>query len=110
MPRAATPPLITPDKRYMVVRGRLWRLANPHLAQEDRQLYVKELMSARRAVHQAIKAANPAAVKKARGRVQRAKALLGERGPVWWTDNAPDYTRHLVRNTPYAEWYHRTQK
>lgn len=27
------------------------------------------------------------------------------RGPVWWTDGAQDFNRHLVKNTPYAEWY-----
>jgi hypothetical protein len=30
---------------------------------------------------------------------------LGERGPVWWTDGAPDFNRKLVVNTPYADWY-----
>ena len=30
---------------------------------------------------------------------------LGERGPVWWTDGAPDYHRVLVRNSPYAGWH-----
>ena len=34
-----------------------------------------------------------------------AKRGLGERGPVWWTDGAPDYNRRLARNTPYAAWY-----
>lgn len=32
------------------------------------------------------------------------KAKLGERGPAWWTDGAPDLNRHLVKNTGYAEW------
>ncbi|MCW0422080.1 hypothetical protein NB713_000023 [Xanthomonas sacchari] len=34
-----------------------------------------------------------------------AKVGLGERGPVWWTDGSKDFNRHLVRNTPYAEWF-----
>ena len=34
-----------------------------------------------------------------------AKVGLGERGPVWWGDGAPDYNRHLAKNTPYAEWF-----
>jgi hypothetical protein len=41
----------------------------------------------------------------ARAAVQAAKVTLGERGPVWWTDGAPDYNRHLVKNSPYAQWY-----
>ena len=31
-----------------------------------------------------------------------AKVELGERGPVWWSDGAPDYNRHLIKNTPYG--------
>ena len=56
---------------------------------------VSELMAARRAVRDG----GPAA----RGRVDGAKRALGERGPVWWSDGAPDYNRHLAKNTPYAE-------
>lgn len=41
----------------------------------------------------------------ARRRVEAAKVALGERGPAWWTDGAPDYNRHLVKNTPYADWF-----
>jgi hypothetical protein len=37
--------------------------------------------------------------------VEAAKTALGERGPVWWSDGAPDYNRHMVRSTPYADWY-----
>jgi hypothetical protein len=37
--------------------------------------------------------------------VDRAKHALGERGPVWWTDGAPDLNRHLARTGPYAEWF-----
>ncbi len=33
------------------------------------------------------------------------KRALGERGPVWWDDGAPDLNRHLARTTPYAAWY-----
>jgi hypothetical protein len=40
----------TPDGRYFVVRGRLWRKSNPDLIQSRRDELVKELMSARRDV------------------------------------------------------------
>ena len=36
--------------------------------------------------------------------VDRTKCALGERGPVWWTDGAPDFNRHMARNSPYADW------
>ena len=98
----AAPPR-TPDGRYIVVRGRLWRTSNPGLSESERQRLVDELMHARRAVREARH--DPAAMKDARGRVNAAKLRLGERGPVWWTDGAPDYNRHLVKNTPYAEWF-----
>jgi hypothetical protein len=37
--------------------------------------------------------------------VDAAKTALGERGPVWWSDGAPDQNRRMARNTPYADWY-----
>ncbi|MES2753519.1 MAG: hypothetical protein V4659_02525 [Pseudomonadota bacterium] len=99
-----TPPL-TPDGRYLVVRGRLWRAANPHLPAAERQAIVDELMAARRAVGAGQRQRDPAAVQAARARVDVAKRRLGERGPVWWTDGSPDFNRHLAKNTPYANWF-----
>ena len=96
---------VTPDGRYFVVRGRLWRCANPMLAEAERRRLVETLMTARRAVGVARRAGDPAQIATARAAVDTAKRGLGERGPVWWTDGAPDYNRHLVRNTPYAEWH-----
>ncbi|WP_276122324.1 hypothetical protein [Pararhizobium qamdonense] len=92
----------TPDGRYFVVRGRLWRRSNPDLDEETRERLVKALMSARRAVRDA--KGDAAALALARQRVDDAKVSLGERGPVWWNDGAPDFNRHLVKNTPYAVW------
>lgn len=59
-------------------------------------------MQARRAVRDA---AGEADERTARDRVDAAKRRLGERGHVWWTDGAPDYNRHLIGNTSYAEWW-----
>ncbi len=104
---AALPPtpLRTPDGRYLVVRGRLWRTANPALAEQDHDRLVKELMAARRAVAAALREGQAPALKQARNAVDAAKQALGERGPVWWTDGAPDLNRHMVRNTVYADWH-----
>ncbi|RYE51577.1 MAG: hypothetical protein EOP21_01020, partial [Hyphomicrobiales bacterium] len=44
------------------------------------------------------------ALSQARRRVDEAKIHLGERGPVWWNDGAPDFNRHLAKNTPYRDW------
>ena len=84
------------------MRGRLWRTSNPALSDEMRESLVKELMAARRDVGTAKRAGDAAAEKSARARVHEAKLALGERGPVWWDDGAPDYNRHLVKNTPYG--------
>ena len=95
----------TPDGRYFVVRGRLWRTSNPALSEAERDRHVVDLMTARRAVRTALAAEDPAALKAARAGVQSAKVALGERGPVWWDDGAPDLNRHLAKNTPYAAWH-----
>lgn len=95
--------LRTPDGRYFVVRGQLWRLSNPDIEPQERERLVQELMVARRAARSARN--DPEALAKVRAQVDAAKRALGERGPVWWSDGAPDYNRHLVRNTPYAEWF-----
>ncbi len=92
----------TPDGRYFIVAGRLWRSTNPALPEAKRQGLVDELMDARRAVKDA--KAGKGDLKGARAAVDAAKMALGERGPVWWDDGAPDYNRHLARNTPYADW------
>ena len=43
----------TPDGRYFVSKGRLWRKTNPRLEDSERRAAVKALMQARRAVGQA---------------------------------------------------------
>lgn len=96
---------VTPDGRYFVVRGRLWRRANPDLPAEKREALVRELMNARRAVKSAMRSGVAAELALARKAVDDAKVALGERGPVWWTDGAPDFNRHKVKNTPYSDWY-----
>lgn len=97
----------TPDGRYFVVRGRLWRASNPALEPDVREGLVKELMDARRAVGAAKRNGDRAAATAAHEAVDRAKIALGERGPVWWDDGAPDLNRHLARTGPYAQWYAR---
>ncbi|MEM8505506.1 MAG: hypothetical protein AAF716_20430 [Cyanobacteria bacterium P01_D01_bin.1] len=95
----------TPDGRYFVVKGRLWRCTNPALDKQTRQHQVQKLMQARNQVKQAKRKEDIEALSAARAQVDQAKIALGERGPVWWTDGAPDYNRYLVKNTPYADWF-----
>lgn len=87
---------VTPDRRYFVVRGRLWRMSNPELDSERRQQLVAELMSARRAVKAANGSEEKEALRAARKDVNLAKIGHGDRGRPWWTDSAPDLNRHLA--------------
>jgi len=66
-------------------------MSDPSLDPKKREELVRELMDARR--------------KRDRDRVDAAKRALGERGPPWWDDGAPDFNRGMARNTPYADWY-----
>ena len=96
---------VTPDGRYFVVRGRLWRCTNPSLDPGTKESLVHELMQARSAKGKAMRNGDAEAREAARLRVDEAKRQLGERGPVWWSDGAPDWNRHMAANTPYADWF-----
>lgn len=95
---------VTPDGRYFVVRSRLWRCTRPDLDPAERERWVRALMRARAEVGRARRAGETEALAGARARVHEAKVALGERGPVWWDDGAPDYNRRMARNTPYRAW------
>ena len=98
------PPPATPDGRYILVRGRLWRRTNPALPADEQARLRRELMKARAGVGAALRAGDADAERAARARVDRAKHALGERGAPWWTDGAPDYNRRMAANTPYRDW------
>ena len=98
------PVLETPDGRYIVVRGRLWRATDPRLDEAERARWVKALSDARRRLRRKADP-SPEARARARADVHAAKVALGERGPPWWGDGAPDLDRRLAKNTPYAAWF-----
>ena len=98
---------VTPDGRYFVVRGRLWRCSDPSLDPDRRRDLVRELMAARRAVGSAKRGGDADVEASARARVDDAKQALGERGPAWWIDGAPDFNRRMAHATPYADWFSR---
>lgn len=62
-------------------------------------------MAARRAVGTALRSSDRTALAAARADVDAAKIGLGERGPVWWDDGAPDLNRRMAHTTHYADWY-----
>ncbi len=96
---------VTPDGRYFVVRGRLWRRSNPNLREGERQELVSDLMKARAAMGRARRDGDAEAHAQAKKAVNDCKVALGERGPVWWDDGAQDWNRYLAKNTPYAGWF-----
>ena len=85
-----TGPERTPDGRWIVVRGRRWRAADPALPEEVRARLQQHLGRARSAVRTA--AGDPDAVRAARRRVDAAKHGLGERGTPWW-EQTPEQRR-----------------
>jgi hypothetical protein len=100
-----TSELTTPDGRYLVIQGRLWRAPNPSLPAEAKVRYMRDLLNGRRALKTAKATGDEDAISAARKMVARAQVGLGERGPAWWQDGAPDFNRTQVRNSPYADWF-----
>lgn len=74
---------VTPDGRYFVVRGRLWRMSDPSIPDDRRARLVSDLMKARRAVAIARRTDDADAEAHAHASVDAAKQALGERGSVW---------------------------
>ena len=104
-----TSELTTPDGRYLVIQGRLWRAPNPFLPAEAKVRHMRDLLNGRRTLKAAKAAGDDEAISAARKLVARAQVGLGERGPVWWKDGAPDFNRAQVRNSPYADWFARME-
>lgn len=102
---AHTAPPVTPDGRYIVVRDRLWRAANPRLTPARREALIRRIMDARRAVGRTKRADYPIVENAAHAVVIAARVLLGERGAPWWDDGSPEPNRHMAKNTIYADWF-----
>jgi hypothetical protein len=88
---------VTPDGRYVIVKGRLWRCTNPSLALEIKTILVNELMQTRREKGIAMRRDDIAGRDAARQRINEIKQQLGERSPVWWSDGAPDWNQHMAK-------------
>ena len=93
----------TPDGRYFVASGKLWRCSDPRLTPAGRKALTSNLMAARRKVKEVQN--NEAKLRAARRQVNAAKEALGERGPVWWDDGAPDEGGRHPKNSSHAEWW-----
>ena len=61
-------------------------------------------MNARQAIGRMGTTSEAADLASACADVHAAKVALGERGPVWWEDGAPDLNRHMARNTIHSDW------
>lgn len=93
----------TPDGRYFVASGKLWRCPDPRLTSAGVKALTKRLMAARRKMKEVQN--NERQLKAAKRAVNSAKEALGERGPVWWDDGAPDETMKTPNRSSYAEWW-----
>ncbi|MDQ0988706.1 hypothetical protein [Streptomyces sp. V2I9] len=93
MPSEHSGPERTEDGRYVIVDGRRRRATDPDIPEEAAAALRSHLMAARRAVREAKRTADEAALRRARERVQQAKVALGERGDPWWEQTARDRTR-----------------
>ena len=82
-----------PKDAFIIIDGRRWRAADPHIPANLRQELVNELMAARRAVRDA---KTDAAVRAARRRVNDAKLALGERGHAWWLPPTTTATKRRI--------------
>ena len=60
-----TSELTTPDGRYFVLQGRLWRASNPTLAAERKVKYMRDLLNGRRALKAAKLAGDDAEIGRA---------------------------------------------
>ncbi len=97
--------LLTPDRRYVVIRQRLFRAGDPSLPVSARRAYVNRLEMAQQEARQAHEGRDPVALRRAQLAADDARAQLGERGPVWWDDGAPDLSWCRVASSPYASWH-----
>jgi hypothetical protein len=71
---------VTPDGRYFVVGGKLWRMSNPELDPRRKSALVHELMDARRAIKETKSAGDQGAEAEAHRAVDRAKQVFGRAG------------------------------
>lgn len=78
------------DERWLVVDGRRWRRTDPCLPDDVVEALKSHLGRGRSGVRTAKNAADGAAVKRSRRRVDLAKHGLGERGPTWWERDESD--------------------
>ncbi|MEV8047545.1 hypothetical protein ACF06D_15900 [Streptomyces griseoluteus] len=87
---AKEPPEKTPDGHFVVINGRRWRATDPDIPEDVAARLRRHLMAGRRGVRDA---EDDEAERTARGRVQRAKVALGERGTPWWEESGEERRR-----------------
>ena len=90
----------TEDGRYVVIRGRRWRATDPAVPEDVAAVLRRQLMSARRAVGDALRSGDEQAERAARARVQRTKTALGERGTPWWEQSEQERRQRWEAGLP----------
>jgi len=74
--------LTTPDGRYIVIQGRLWRAPNPALPAERKVKYMRDLLNGRRALKAAKLSGDEAAITAARRPRSASASAAGCGGPT----------------------------
>lgn len=95
---------VTPDGRYFVAGGCLFRRNDPALSPDAVKRLTFELIAARSEEMHARRRDDAAGLAAARKKVDAVKTSLGQRGPPWWKDGAPDVSRQKASGTGYAAW------
>ena len=96
---------ITPDGRYFVANGKLWRRSNPALPEHEQARLVSELIRARCAAGHARRSGDAQAESAARREVETIRIALGQRGAPWWADDGADLHRQPAKETLYRDWF-----
>jgi hypothetical protein len=90
-------PEVTPDGRYLVIKGRRWRATDPEIPEERRKELTHVLMAWRREVRRTRGTDDEGA---ARAGVHAAKVALGERGTPWWEQSDDERRGRWLAEVP----------
>ena len=88
---------MTPDGRYLVIKGRRWRASDPAIPEGRRSELTHVLMAWRREVRRTQGTDEESA---ARAGVHAAKVALGERGTPWWEQSDEERRARWITEVP----------
>ena len=96
--------LQTPDRRYLLLGDKLLRSYNPNLPNDRIDDLLVVLFNSRCDLRRARQCDGTEPLELVDA-IEAARRALGQSGPVWWDDGAPDLDGVPVLSTCYAEWF-----